>query len=290
MENYIVVSKIGSGTYGSIYKAVDKNTRQLVAIKIIKVEDQKRSNVDPIEEKNALVAMNLGPLRNSYVLRYISSFVEIYPTYKDYYIITEYLESITIGNWMKKNGVMPYNITWPIMIQLCLGLKQIHDAGYAHMDISSLNIMIDENNQIKYIDFGLSCLGSCIFDDCKNSCSDAIKGGTLGYLAPELYTKKTAGDLRGAQKGDIWSICVLMYKLIYGYDTNPFYFSSNTKTLEEYTNDVMNSNYIQRISTIGPDRRNDFLMENICKKNPDERPSITSLIHYINIILFTHAF
>lgn len=290
MDNYIIVSKIGSGSYGSIYKAIDKKTRELVAIKIIKVTNEQAAKYDPTEEKNALEAMKLDSSRHSYVLQYITSFVEIYPKYKEYYIVTEYLESITIGKWMKINGPMPYNITWPIVMQLCLGLKQIHDAGYAHMDISDANVMIDANNQIKYIDFGISCLEFCLFDDCKNSCSDLVKAGTIGYLAPELFINKTARNLRGAKKGDIWSVSVLIYKLFYGYDTNPFYINPATKTLQDYINDILRSNYISKVSTVGPDRRNDFLVENICKKNPDERPSIDHLINYINIVLFAHTF
>jgi eukaryotic-like serine/threonine-protein kinase len=281
MNRYKLLGKIGEGGFGIVYRALDTETNQFVAIKEIKI---KRGVMkDPMEEINALLEIKRPDNQLNYVVEYKNAFVFERNTETIYYIVTEFLEGTTLGQWIFNNPNRTYREVWPIMVQLVLGLTQIHNAGYAHRDIKLSNLMIDQQNTIKYIDFGISCIQECKLESCDNYCSKPGIRGTPGYIAPEILKNKTSGDLYASQKADIWSLSVVFYKLLYGTSTTPFMFYNGPPMMYDTT-------YIDRISTIGPDRRNDFFIKEICIQNPEKRPSLRALTDYMNIVLFSRTF
>ena len=282
MDRYKLIEKVGEGGFGSVYKALDKETNTIVAIKEIKTK-KFGSTKDPVEEINALLEIKNPDTQTNYIVNYKNAFVFTGEKGNVYYIVTEFLEGGTLGDWIVNHPNRTFREVWPIMMQLALGLKQIHKAGYAHRDIKLSNIMINKYNNIKYIDFGISCIEECKLEECDNYCSNPGIRGTPGYIAPEILKNKTSGDLYDSQKADIWSLSIVFYKLIYGIEYAPFQFQKGPPMCYDTT-------YINRVSTIGPDRRNDFFIKEICVQEPTTRPSLRALVDYMNLVLFSHPF
>ena len=91
--------------------------------------------------------------------------------------------------------------------QILAAVAYVHDAGYAHRDLKPENLLLDENNQIKLIDFGLVAHPSDIGDPLHTCC------GSPAYAAPELIT----GNPYLGTEADVWSLGVLLYALLCGF-------------------------------------------------------------------------
>ena len=80
-------------------------------------------------------------------------------------------------------------------------LSAMHDAGYLHRDIKPSNIGFTSDDSPKLLDFGLA----------REPNDDAIAGGTLRYLSPEILSGRAAGEA-----DDVWSLCVVLYEMVSG--------------------------------------------------------------------------
>ena len=131
-----------------------------------------------------------------------------------YYVLMEYVcashspreESLSLREYVKKNGPLELKTALIITTQLCDALIDFHEKGLVHRDIKPENIMISEydldNPQIKLIDFGGAK------EDKPDSIADTTVIGTLGYQAPESLSERTT------KRSDIYSIgCVLQFML-----------------------------------------------------------------------------
>ena len=142
-----------------------------------------------------------------------------------------------------------------IIKQICLGLKEIHNAHITHRDLKPANIFIDENLRIKIGDFGAST----------NSKYFTTKIGTQKYLAPELQVKKKEGD-KFSNKVDIYSLGCIFYELF---------------TLSNYYGDKI-YNSIKEINTNFYDKKWQKLINLMLSLNPDERPNIEQIFNYLD--------
>lgn len=119
------------------------------------------------------------------------------------YIVMEYVEGITIGEYVKKNGVIPAETAMRKILPLLESLEHIHRNGMAHLDISPDNIMIRPDGSLKLIDFGAS-----------RSISMAQRVSAVitkdNYAAPEQYYD--GGNL-GAHT-DIYALCATLYMMV----------------------------------------------------------------------------
>jgi len=93
-------------------------------------------------------------------------------------------------------------LTADFLIQICLGLDYAHRKGIIHRDINTLNILVQSNDRIKIIDFGLA--GPVGTDDWHI-------GGVLPYMAPELFDGEPAN-----QQSDIYALGITAYEMVTG--------------------------------------------------------------------------
>ena len=142
-----------------------------------------------------------------------------------------------------------------IIKQICLGLKEIHDAGITHRDLKPANIFIDENLRIKIGDFGVSTSSNYF----------TTQIGTQEYMAPELQVKKKSGD-KFSNKVDIYSLGCIFYELF---------------TLSNYYRDKI-YNSIKEINTNFYDKKWQKLINLMLSLNPDERPNIDKIFNYLD--------
>lgn len=124
---------------------------------------------------------------------------------KAIYIVQEVGGSKSLSEFVRegKDKRLTENEARPLFRQLVSGMRYLHKLHVCHRDLKLTNILIDDDVNLKLIDFGFSAIGNGIF---KTYC------GTPSYMAPELVKK-----LEYSGKAvDIWAIGVILYKMVTG--------------------------------------------------------------------------
>uniref|UniRef100_A0A6C0AFC6 Protein kinase domain-containing protein n=1 Tax=viral metagenome TaxID=1070528 RepID=A0A6C0AFC6_9ZZZZ len=208
---YYEVEILGQGAFGTAYKAYDSANKKYVVIK--KQLDDFMSNN---ESRNTEYLKNNC---NKYFACFLEDFIKTIDHKRYLYIVTEYLEGyVPLSTIIEELfvGDEQKNKFKTITRNICKGLKLMHSLKLAHLDLKPDNILINPiNNEIKFIDFGTSCI--------KEECSD-ILGYTPSYVDPFIFLKKKKISeyifkpkyLERAQQGDLWSFGCIIYEMIIG--------------------------------------------------------------------------
>lgn len=125
------------------------------------------------------------------------------------YYLTEYIEGITLEQWIKENPQPGVQEVSYILAQIGKGLRAMHKREILHQDIKPGNIMIDHNGEVKIIDFG-SCYSKGIAE-IATPLDDAGILGTAGYSAPEVVITG-----KSTVQSEVFSLAVLAYEMLTG--------------------------------------------------------------------------
>jgi len=120
------------------------------------------------------------------------------------FLVVEYLASGTLADRLRRNPIAAPDAV-SLTAMLADGLAAMHDSGYLHRDIKPSNIGFTSDGSPKLLDFGLA----------REPNDDAIAGGTLRYLSPEILSGRPADEA-----DDVWSLCVVLYEMVSG--VHPF--------------------------------------------------------------------
>ncbi|XP_077198653.1 hormonally up-regulated neu tumor-associated kinase isoform X1 [Paroedura picta] len=203
--NYLIGRKLGEGSFAKVREGMHVVTGEKVAVKVI---DKKRAKKDTYVTKNL---RREGQIQQMIRHPNIAQLLDILETENSYYLV---MELCTGGNLMHKiyeKKRLEEHEARKYIWQLILAVEHLHRAGVVHRDLKIENLLLDEDNNIKLIDFGLSNCASILgySDPFSTQC------GSPAYAAPELLARKKYGP-----KIDVWSIGVNMYAMLTG--TLPF--------------------------------------------------------------------
>ncbi len=197
IRNYIIISELGSGSYGIVYKVKKENDLKEYVLKKIPLVGLDNKEIKSLENE----AKFLSQLNSKYIVKYIDSFHED----KNLYIIMEYCNQGDLEYFLKEQKKkVPHlseEIIWNIFFQIALGIAYLHSKKILHRDLKSLNIFLTDDLKIKIGDLGVAKkLGKGKF------ASTII--GTPYYLSPEICNNKKYNH-----KSDVWALGVLLYEL-----------------------------------------------------------------------------
>ena len=208
MDNYVgkrldgryeVQEIVGVGGMSVVYKAYDNVDDRIVAIKILKDEFLNNEEFKRrFKNESKAIALLSHP---NIVKVYDVNFGE-----KLQYIVMEYIDGITLKEYINKQGAITWNDALFFMTQILRAVQHAHDKGIVHRDIKPQNIILLQNGNIKVTDFGIARFSR---SDTRTLTEQAI--GSVHYIAPE----QAKGEYTD-EKADIYSLGVVLYEMLAG--------------------------------------------------------------------------
>ena len=200
---YEIREIIGVGGMAVVYKAYDSIEDRIVAIKILKEEFASNEEFQRrFKNESKAIAVLSHP---NIVKVYDVSFGDLIQ-----YIVMEYIEGITLKEYIERNGGLTWNDAVSFTIQILRGLQHAHDKGIVHRDVKPQNIIVLADKTIKVTDFGIARFAR---KESQTITDKAI--GSVHYISPE----QAKGEFTD-EKADIYSLGVIMYEMLTG--TLPF--------------------------------------------------------------------
>lgn len=198
-NRYEIHEKVGEGGMSFVYRAIDLESGNVVAVKILKKEFCYDEEFIKRFRNEATAAQKLSH----------PNIVSIYDMGNDddiQYIVMEYIDGLTLDKLIKAKKKLPWRNTLKITAQILSAVEHAHSHNIIHRDIKPLNIMITEEGVVKLTDFGIA---RAVSSATKSAASDSA--GSVHYLSPE--------QVRGGfvdERSDIYSIGITMYEMITG--------------------------------------------------------------------------
>lgn len=198
-NNYDIAETIGSGGFAKVKLATHLLTGEKVAIKIM---DKKALGDDLPRVKVEINAMK--DLRH----QHICQLMQVVETDEKIFMVLEYCPGGELFDYIVAKDRLSESEARFFFRQIIAALAYIHSKGYAHRDLKPENLLLDDNQCLKLIDFGLCAKPKGGMENLLSTCC-----GSPAYAAPELICGKT---YLGAE-ADLWSMGVLLYALLCGY-------------------------------------------------------------------------
>ena len=196
-NRYEIIEKIGSGGMSDVYRAKDHSLGRDVAIKVLKSD---------FAQDSSFVTKFRAEAQSAAALEH-PNIVNIYDVGSEdglYYIVMEYIEGITLKQYIAKKGRLGYNEALSIAIQMARGIEAAHNKGIVHQDIKPQNIIISKEGKVKVTDFGIARAAN----------SNTIHAGSMGsvhYVSPEQARNGFV-----SYASDIYSLGIVMYEMVTG--------------------------------------------------------------------------
>src|SRR6266478_4822514 len=203
--HYRVLGKIGCGGMGVVYEAEDLKLGRHVALKFLPEELAE----DPQSlERFGREARSASALNHPN----ICTIYEINEANGRAFIAMELVEGKTLRDLLA-SGLLPMRKAIEIAAQVAEGLTKAHEAGIAHRDLKTENLMVSDDGFVKILDFGLAKLVSpSEADICTTSTTPGLVLGTVGYMSPE----QASGDNRLDFRSDQFSFGLVLYEMVTG--------------------------------------------------------------------------
>ncbi|KAI3802608.1 hypothetical protein L1987_30748 [Smallanthus sonchifolius] len=191
---------LGQGTFAKVYHARDLLTAESVAVKVIKTEKvRKQGLMEQITREIAVMRLVRHP--NVVQLK------EVMATKSKIFLVMEYVKGGELFTKIAK-GRLKENLARKYFHQLISAVDYCHSRGVYHRDLKPENLLLDENEDLKVSDFGLSALP----EQLRNDGLLHTQCGTPAYISPEVLRKKGYDG----SKADTWSCGVILYALLAG--------------------------------------------------------------------------
>lgn len=197
---YQIIEDLGQGGMGHVYKVIDKEINEVIALKVLK---------QGLLETEQVVARFHNELK---LARRIShkNVCGLYHLGKDenetFYITMEYVSGEDLKSLIRRVGQLTVGKAVFIAKQICEGLSEAHRLGVLHRDLKPQNIMIDRNGHVRIMDFGIARSRSA-----KGHTAPHTIVGTPDYMSPEQLEGQDTDH-----RTDIYSLGLILYEMLTG--------------------------------------------------------------------------
>jgi Protein kinase domain len=196
-ERYRIVTLLGRGGMGEVYRAEDLKLGNVVALKFLPASLQK----DPA----ALLGFH-AEVRNARQVSHpnVCRVYDIGEVNGLHFLTMEYIDGEDLASLLRRIGRLPADKALETAHQICAGLAAAHDCGLLHRDLKPGNIMLDGRGRVRITDFGLALSHH-------DATGRSETAGTPAYMAPEQIGKGEASI-----RSDIYSLGLVIYELFTG--------------------------------------------------------------------------
>jgi len=229
LGEYEIVSLLGAGGMGEVFRARDPVLKREVAIKVLpSFVSQDADRLRRFEqEAQAAAALNHPNILS----------VHRFDTFEGApYLVSELLDGSTLGQLLAR-GPLPVRKAMDYGVQIAHGLAAAHDKGIVHRDLKPDNIFVTKDGRVKILDFGLAKLTEAKVAPADGPTVSRQEGtqpgvvlGTVGYMAPEQVRGKTADH-----RADIFAFGAILYEMLTGQ--RAFRKPTSTETMNAILNE-----------------------------------------------------
>lgn len=198
--HYSIVSELGRGGMGVVYKAHEESLNRFVALKVL---GQHLSEDESYVERFKREAQSAAALNHPNIVQVYS----IDDFDGRHCFAMEYVQGSSIQQMIKASGPMEPAAAARLILQAASGLGAAHSHGIIHRDIKPANLMVDERGLVKIADFGLALLAA----GATRLTATGMFMGTPGYLSPEQCLDEDVDH-----RADIYSLGVTFYEMLTG--------------------------------------------------------------------------
>jgi eukaryotic-like serine/threonine-protein kinase len=198
-QRFEIVSLLGSGGMGVVFKARDRTLDETVALKTLRADLDGRDDLaDRFRSEIRLARRVSSP--------HVCRIHEYGVDGNLHFISMEHVDGVTLKDLLRESGGLPIDVALHVAAQVAVGLTAIHDAGIMHRDMKTANLMRMRNGLVKLMDFGIAKqLGGVTL----TAAGQAV--GTPEYMSPEQVTGQKV-DLRT----DLYSAGIVVFELLTG--------------------------------------------------------------------------
>jgi len=248
-ERYRILSLIGTGGMGEVYRAEDLTLDQEVALKFLPEafgadEDRRRRFLQEVRLARQIAHPS------------VCRVYDVGEVDGHLYLSMEFVEGADLSSVLRSIGRFPEEKALDLARQLCAGLAALHDRGVLHRDFKPANIMLDGEGRVRITDFGLA--GAA--DQFKGA---EVRSGTPAYMAPEQLEGREV-----TERSDIYALGLVLYEIFSG---RAAFTADTVEKITELHRSVTPSRISSHVSDIDP--AVERVIARCLEKDPARRPS-----------------
>ncbi len=249
-QRYRIVSLLGSGGMGEVYRADDLTLDQAVALKFLPKSFE--NNPTWLERFHNEVRLSRQVTHPN-----VCRVFDIGEVEGEQFISMEFVDGEDLASLLRRIGRLPHDKAIQIARELCAGLAAAHDKGVLHRDLKPANIMLDGRGQVRITDFGISG---------RVDGANDTAAGTPAYMAPEQFAKGEA-----TVRSDIYALGLVLYEIFTGRQAFTAHSMPEYARLHKQTNPTHPSTFIADMDPLA-----ERVILRCLEKDPSKRPAARS--------------
>lgn len=199
---YRLLAMLGSGGMGSVYKALDEELDEIVALKVLRKDLLATERIVERFRREVKLARRVTHPN-------VARTFDIGEHDGEKFLTMEYVEGESLSSQLATEGRLAAARATAIALDICAGLAAAHVAGVIHRDLKPDNVLLEKGGRVVITDFGIACARG---DDSPDAQTQGGTVGTPAYMAPEQVRGSRSLDART----DLYALGVLLFELLSG--------------------------------------------------------------------------